>query len=108
MLYCSLEGKLKLTLWSIIMSCIQEIKFTNEDFELAFSMSKSKQRIFIDAVLKYSVLTLTDLSIVLNVPLDVIKAVRLGQQFFEGKHANHLMIVFLIFFGGDSSKLTHD
>ena len=74
------------------------MKFIDMPFQYDFSINKNKQNIMIDVLLKYSPLTLGDLAIILNVPLQTLSAIYDGTSFFKDDYLNNLIMVFLTFF----------
>lgn len=69
-----------------------------------FSIKDNQQKIWIDALLKYSGLCLSTFASILDVPVHTLQAIHNGSLFFIGEDANNLAIVFLTYFGGITSN----
>ena len=67
-----------------------------------FLLSDHKQKIWLDALLKYSGLCVTTIASVLDVPTHVLKSVHEGSLFFRDEDANNLAAIFLMYFSGES------
>ena len=66
---------------------------------VSFNPPRQKQQILVDALLKYSELSVADLAIVLDIPMSMLRRVRDGKCFFIEEQANNLTIAFLTLFG---------
>lgn len=78
------------------MGCI--IEFTESQIRFDFCQNKYKQKLWIDALLRYGKADLAGLAHVINVPAQTLYDVFTGTSFLTKKHANLLGQLFLIYF----------
>jgi hypothetical protein len=78
------------------MGCVVEFSKTAR---FDFCRNNGKQKIWIDAVLRYGELDLNGLSLVLDVSIIVLREVYKGSRFLERSKAEELAKLFLILFG---------
>lgn len=79
------------------MGCIVELKDPSLQFE--FNNQGSKQQILLEIMLKYGTMSIDELAMMLNTPLDKLKEILAGNQYFVGQQADDLSHIFLMFFG---------
>lgn len=65
-----------------------------------FTCKNSSQKLMMDILLKYSHMTLTDLTLLLNLSKDKIEAVYQGKSYFIAENADNLALLFFMFFSG--------
>jgi len=65
---------------------------------LTFTCKQQSQKSLIDILLKYSPLSLSDLPALLNLPIEQIKEVSLGNKYFTAADADHLALLLLMCF----------
>lgn len=78
------------------MGCI--VEFTESMTRFQFHTKDQKQKIFIDALLKYSNMDIPHLACILDVPANKLHDVYRGWSFLVGKQAEELTRLFLVFF----------
>ena len=79
------------------MGCI--VEFSKPQFRFDFCSKKHKQKMWIDALLRYGTLDMHGLASVLNSPVAKLREVYQGKQFFDVAEAEELAKLFLILFG---------
>lgn len=79
------------------MGCI--VEFSKPLVRFNFCSKKHKQKIWIDALLRYGTLDMQGLASALNSPVIKLREVYHGKQFFDVSEAERLAQLFLILFG---------
>lgn len=79
------------------MGCI--IEFQEPSVRINFRCNNMKQKIYLEILLKYSPLDITNISSILNIPKSKLYRVYLGKELLEGKVANNLACLLCIFLG---------
>lgn len=80
------------------MGCI--VEFSEPRLRFEFAHDQDKQKTFINALLRYGKLDISDLASVLGVSKRTLCAVHDGAQFFDEDKADKLVKFFLMYFGG--------
>ena len=78
------------------MRCI--IEFDEPPFRFDFCQNKNKHKIWLDILLKYSVLDLAGFASVLNVSVQKLQTVLKGLDYLDNEPATTLAQLFLMFF----------
>ena len=78
------------------MGCIIEF---NDGLQLNFVKNKCKQKLWIEALLRFSKANIEHLAYLLDLPAETISQVHQGKQYLEQESAERLGQLFLITFG---------
>lgn len=79
------------------MDCI--IEFQNPRIRFNFRCKEQHQKIIVETLLKFSKLTLADLSSIMNISKKILQEVRNGTAFLKDRSSTHLIYLLFLFLG---------